>query len=197
MEVVGKAIEQAHRSDDTRAVGPDKTSLALSLENVGDADHVMLRNTFSNATIAIFSYLAFFQSGGHSPDHERNFCGDSFFYTRSCKRRSNHPLTSALASVVDNPGYAHGTKIAEAVAPASFTASATVAKTGFPRCVVPAFFGFVPPTTFVPGHYQQLVGNVGEDRIFEKRTVINCLLRVEPEGAISIKRFPECKSPGH
>ena len=44
----------------------------------------------------------------------------------------------------------YGTKIADAVAPVSFTASLTLAKTGFPRCVSPAFFGFVPPTTFVP-----------------------------------------------
>jgi hypothetical protein len=44
----------------------------------------------------------------------------------------------------------YGTKMAEAVAPASLTASATVAKTGRPKCVVPAFFGFVPPTTVEP-----------------------------------------------
>jgi hypothetical protein len=47
-------------------------------------------------------------------------------------------------------GRSHGTKIAEAVAPASFTASATVAKTGRPRWDCPAFLGFVPPTTLVP-----------------------------------------------
>lgn len=29
-------------------------------------------------------------------------------------------------------------------------ASATLLKTGSPRCSVPAFLGFVPPTTFVP-----------------------------------------------
>jgi hypothetical protein len=40
--------------------------------------------------------------------------------------------------------------MADAVAPASFTASATVANTGRPRCVDPAFLGFVPPTTVVP-----------------------------------------------
>ena len=45
---------------------------------------------------------------------------------------------------------AYGTNIAEAVAPVSFTASRTLAKTGLPRCVDPAFLGFVPPTTFVP-----------------------------------------------
>lgn len=45
---------------------------------------------------------------------------------------------------------AYGTKMAEAVAPASLTASATVENTGRPRCVDPAFLGFVPPTTVVP-----------------------------------------------
>jgi len=40
--------------------------------------------------------------------------------------------------------------MADAVAPASFTASATVANTGRPRCVDPAFLGFVPPTIVVP-----------------------------------------------
>src|ERR1700744_1389568 len=44
----------------------------------------------------------------------------------------------------------NGTNIAVAVAPVSFTASDTLAKTGRPGGVLPAFFGFVPPTTFVP-----------------------------------------------
>jgi hypothetical protein len=44
----------------------------------------------------------------------------------------------------------YGTKMAEAVAPVSLIASATLAKTGLPRCSEPAFLGFVPPTTFVP-----------------------------------------------
>jgi hypothetical protein len=44
----------------------------------------------------------------------------------------------------------YGTKMAEAVAPASLTASATVANTGSPKCSCPAFLGFVPPTTVVP-----------------------------------------------
>src|SRR6185369_294608 len=38
----------------------------------------------------------------------------------------------------------------EASAPASFTASATVLKTGIPSCVVPPFPGVTPATTFVP-----------------------------------------------
>ena len=38
----------------------------------------------------------------------------------------------------------YGTKIALAFAPVSFIQSATLAKTGLPRCVWPAFLGFVP-----------------------------------------------------
>jgi hypothetical protein len=44
----------------------------------------------------------------------------------------------------------YGTNIPVAVAPVSFMASATLAKTGSPRWVCPAFLGFVPPTTLVP-----------------------------------------------
>src|ERR1043165_10259884 len=38
----------------------------------------------------------------------------------------------------------------DAFAPVSFTASATVLKTGIPSCVVPPFPGVTPATTFVP-----------------------------------------------
>ncbi len=38
----------------------------------------------------------------------------------------------------------------EAVAPVSATASATEAKIGMPSTSVPAFFGLVPATTWVP-----------------------------------------------
>ena len=41
-------------------------------------------------------------------------------------------------------------KMADAVAPVSATASATLAKMGIPSTLVPAFLGFVPATTFVP-----------------------------------------------
>jgi len=47
-------------------------------------------------------------------------------------------------------GGAYGTKMAVAVAWVSLTASATFLKTGRLRCCVPAFLGFVPPTTLVP-----------------------------------------------
>jgi len=56
-------------------------------------------------------------------------------------------LAHAQLHIAMNP---YGVKIADAVAPTSFTASETFLKTGNPRCVVPAFFGFVPPTTLVP-----------------------------------------------
>ncbi len=42
-----------------------------------------------------------------------------------------------------------GTKITDALAPVSFTASATVLKTGQPSCVVPPLPGVTPPTTLV------------------------------------------------
>ena len=57
-----------------------------------------------------------------------------------------------------SPRFPHGTKIAEAVAPVSRIASRTLAKTGFPRCVSPAFLGFVPPTTLVPKARQTSFG---------------------------------------
>ena len=38
----------------------------------------------------------------------------------------------------------------DAFAPVSAAASFTVANTGIPSTSVPAFFGFVPATTFVP-----------------------------------------------
>lgn len=40
--------------------------------------------------------------------------------------------------------------MADAFAPASFIACATLANTGRSKCVWPAFFGLVPPITFVP-----------------------------------------------
>lgn len=45
---------------------------------------------------------------------------------------------------------AYGTKMAVALACVALIASATSLKTGNPRCSLPAFLGFVPPTTFVP-----------------------------------------------
>lgn len=99
-------------SDDTRAVRTDQAGLVLGLKNVGDADHVVLGDTLSNA------------------NNEAHLSSDGLLDTGSGKRG--------------------GTKMAEAVAPVSFTASLTLAKTGRSRCMVPAFLGLVPPTTFVP-----------------------------------------------
>jgi len=48
----------------------------------------------------------------------------------------------------------------DASAPVYFTASAQFANTGRPKCVVPAFFGFTPPTIFVPYSSAVLVCNV-------------------------------------
>ena len=47
-------------------------------------------------------------------------------------------------------GRTDGTKIHDAVAPVSLTASETLPKTGRSRWVLPAFLGLVPPTTWVP-----------------------------------------------
>ena len=67
---------------------------------------------------------------------------------------ANGGLVGGQNSIMNKLGYcsivAYGTKIAEAVAPVSFTASLTLANTGLPRCVSPAFLGLVPPTTLVP-----------------------------------------------
>ena len=67
---------------------------------------------------------------------------------------ANGGLVGGQHSIMNKRRYysiiAYGTKIAEAVAPVSFTASLTLANTGFPRCVSPAFLGLVPPTTLVP-----------------------------------------------
>lgn len=81
-------------------------------------------------------------------DNERYLSFYSFFNTCGSDGRSIESLV--LRCFVHRADTAYGTKIADAVAPVSFMASLTLAKTGFPRCVSPAFFGFVPPTTLVP-----------------------------------------------
>lgn len=89
-------------------------------------------------------------------DDKGHLCFDSFLDTRSGQWRSDM-LSVAIQSLyslqrvwLDSKKASHGTKIADAVAPVSLIASATLANTGFPKCVSPAFFGFVPPTTLVP-----------------------------------------------
>ena len=54
------------------------------------------------------------------------------------------------ASIIASAAKAGGTKIIETLAPVFATASATVLKTGFSKCVEPPFPGVTPPTTLVP-----------------------------------------------
>ena len=58
------------------------------------------------------------------------------------------PASAASSTAPATPGA--GMKMHDAVAPVSATASATVAKMGMPSTSVPAFFGLVPATTWVP-----------------------------------------------
>jgi hypothetical protein len=85
------------------------------------------------------------------PNDQRHFGLDGFLYTLGCERRTVIRMSATEAyrnNLILNQ--THGTKMAEAFAPVSFLASATLAKTGRPRWVSPAFLGFVPPTTLVP-----------------------------------------------
>jgi hypothetical protein len=61
----------SYRSDDTGAVGANQSGLALCLENVGDADHVVLGNTLSNA------------------DNETDLSSDGLLNTGGGNRRRN------------------------------------------------------------------------------------------------------------
>lgn len=56
-------------------------------------------------------------------------------------------ISASIASLIAAAAIGGGTKMALAVAPVSLMASFTEANTGWPKCVWPAFFGFVPPTT--------------------------------------------------
>jgi hypothetical protein len=66
------------------------------------------------------------------------------------RKLEGYIFVSMKSSVLTLGSLSYGTKMAVAVAWVSLTASATFLKTGSPRCSVPAFLGFVPPTTFVP-----------------------------------------------
>ena len=106
----------------------------------------MLRYTLCNA---------FMMSAFHSTsDREtrQTTSGSSASIASSMPFAATGGLSPASASLPAYPAIqaTYGTNMAEAVAPVSLTASFTVAKTGFPRCVSPAFLGFVPPTTLVP-----------------------------------------------
>ena len=57
---------------------------------------------------------------------------------------------ASAASITASAANGGGTKITEALAPVSFTASCTVSNIGQPSCLVPTFPGVKPPTTVVP-----------------------------------------------
>lgn len=71
-------------------------------------------------------------------------------------------------------------------------ASATFANTGLPRCSVPAFLGFVPPTTFVPMVPRQLPAQVLLRRVgFAAHTILDRLLGVESANELSARKALE------
>jgi hypothetical protein len=57
---------------------------------------------------------------------------------------------AAVASMIASAAAAGGTKMSDAFAPVSRTASAIVLKMGQPSCVVPPLPGVMPPTMVVP-----------------------------------------------
>ncbi len=61
-------------------------------------------------------------------------------------RGSPAPAASRMASAANGGG----TKMTEALAPVTRTASCTVSKTGMPSISVPPLPGVTPPTTLVP-----------------------------------------------
>jgi hypothetical protein len=120
------------------------------ISEAGQYNSTVLWNSLCDAAILSALSLITSEIPEYLPDNERHFCSNCFLDTRSCDW-----WTKARDSqLTEFPDYSmsqtYGTKIADASAPVSLIASATVAKTGLSRCLVPAFFGFVPPTTFVP-----------------------------------------------
>lgn len=80
----------------------------------------------------------------------------------------------------------YGTKIPVAVAPVSLTASVTFAKTGRSRCVLPAFLGFVPPTTFVPANTALSASFSPEQCCLQHEIGYRCLFTV-CDGLLSVE----------
>ncbi|KAH8633803.1 hypothetical protein IG631_12438 [Alternaria alternata] len=76
-------------------------------------------------------------------------------------------------------------------------ASATFLKTGSPRCSVPAFLGFVPPTTFVPAVPSVLPLTGLCHRFRWAHTVFNRLLCVEAVPALASPSLVESSTPTH
>ncbi len=74
-----------------------------------------------------------------------------------------HAMTAtpaSAASTIASAAKGGGTKIIDAFAPVSRTASATVSKTGMPSWVVPPLPGVTPATTCVPYSRQARAWNV-------------------------------------
>ena len=59
-------------------------------------------------------------------------------------------MPASAASMTASAANGGGTKITDALAPVSCTASCTVSNIGQPSCVVPPLPGVTPPTTVVP-----------------------------------------------
>jgi hypothetical protein len=131
----------------------------LRFQQVGNADHVyycqsqiaqvwdkrtVLRYSLSDAVYALA--VGPRQRFAGLPDDEGHLRLDRFLDALG-RKRGSIAYKQIFEIAIDYP---YGTKMAEASAPVAFIASRTVANTGFPKCSVPAFFGFVPPTTFVP-----------------------------------------------
>lgn len=94
-------------------------------------------------------------------------------------------------------GAAYGTKMAVAEAWVSFMASATFLKTGSPRCSVPAFLGFVPPTTLVPAVMSDLFPAVSKRPSSRAHTVFNRLLCVEASCVLASFPMATSSAPTH
>jgi hypothetical protein len=111
----------------------------------------MLRNTLGD-TVPMLANVKLSMSccqENNIPYYQWEFSSNGFLNTSRGDMRSDVGQRTEIQPRCQIRAY--GTKMADAVAPASFIACSTVANTGSPRCVCPAFLGFVPPTTFVPG----------------------------------------------
>jgi hypothetical protein len=139
----------------------------------------MLRDALGDTTIQC-QFLHLRRAYAHLRHNQRDLSQNSLLDALRRKRRTVFPSDQA-PHIHQYAGHSYGTKMADAVAPVSFIASSTVAKTGLPRCSVPAFLGFVPPTTFVPILRCQFVSSVLSERVVERaHTIFDGLLGVEP-----------------
>jgi hypothetical protein len=79
-------LSQSYRSDDTRAVGTDESGLVLGLEDIGDADHVVLGNALSDT------------------DNEANLGLNGLLDTLCSNRGRDEDGRSGSASLLDSVG---------------------------------------------------------------------------------------------